>query len=331
MFGFKLDKAKHVRAQISAPFLGVITDFTWWASGLVLLRIKPERRQKLLTALRGVLSKGTLTSGEASSLRGKLYFSCTTAFGKIGRAALQSFIERQYHSTTKLLTSTLIFTLNFFLELLEYLPPRMVELDRQKRPTLLVWSDAMYDMDTRVGRLGFVVYEPETGQFYHSSWIVPQWVFAMFIHKRQYIAQLEILAALAVYFTMPVSMTRFRDILHFIDNSGAISSLLHGTSRKPDNSLLVSVFHLFNAGLQARPYWHWVSSKANIADLPSRGDFDLLNSLGSIWIHMQIPGPEMWYRPLREWLNSFGSAFSARVAPVASSARKRARARANRG
>ena len=62
-----------------------------------------------------------------------------------------------------------------------------------------------------------------------------------------------------------------------------------GTSRKPDNTLLVNVFHMFNAGLQARPFWQYVASAANIADMPSRNDFELLMALNSSFMPTIIP------------------------------------------
>ena len=153
----------------------------------------------------------------------------------------------------------------------------------------------------------------------------------MFVFKKQYIAQLEILAAIAVYFSLPTSMTQHREIIHFIDNTGAISSLLHGTSRKPDNTILVNVFHMFNAGLQARPFWQYVASAANIADMPSRNDFELLAALRSTFLPTIIPPTDVWFKPLRFWLSAFHITkrlrARLRTQNAVSSARKKAFAR----
>ena len=37
---------------------------------------------------------------------------------------------------------------------------------------------------------------------------------------------------------------------------------------------MVNMYYLLGASLQFRPYFEWVPSEANIADLPSRGRFD---------------------------------------------------------
>jgi len=117
LIGWSLDKNKHARANYANPFLGVITDLKQYALGFVIVKIKPERKTKLLAAIAGIKSLCILTASQAGSLRGKLYFSCTTAYGKVGRAALQSFIERQY-SNDKHLHPQLLATLDFFEELL---------------------------------------------------------------------------------------------------------------------------------------------------------------------------------------------------------------------
>ena len=48
-------------------------------------------------------------------------------------------------------------------------------------------------------------------------------------------------------------------------------------------------FAAFNLGLGASSWFEWVPSKANIADLPSRGDFELLERLGSRERELKLP------------------------------------------
>ena len=52
--------------------------------------------------------------------------------------------------------------------------------------------------------------------------------------RKNYIGQLEILAAVAVYFSMPE--LRGRRVLHWIDNTGAVAALTSGMyARAPDS------------------------------------------------------------------------------------------------
>ena len=95
--------------------------------------------------------------------------------------------------------------------------------------------------------------------------------------RRTYIAELETLAAISVYSTYP-NLFKGRRVLHFIDNTVALSALVHGYSGKPDLAKQVNVFYLQMLSLRSAVYFDYVPSKANIADLPSRRMFVQLRS-----------------------------------------------------
>ena len=77
------------------------------------------------------------------------------------------------------------------------------------------------------------------------------------------------LAAVSVYYTYPRLFVD-RRVNHWIDNTVALSALVHGYSGKLDLATMVNAFYLQIAGLRSAVYFDWVPSKANIADLPSR-------------------------------------------------------------
>ena len=76
---------------------------------------------------------------------------------------------------------------------------------------------------------------------------------------------------------------------------------------------MVNAFYLQLTGLRASVYFDYVPSKANIADLPSRGDFDLLRAelaAPPAFTHVQsdshvlkVPTLSMWDRPLEAWVS----------------------------
>ena len=92
-----------------------------------------------------------------------------------------------------------------------------------------------------------------------------------FVRRRQQIGQLEILAGLVPYLSVP-HLLAGRDVVHWIDNTSAKAALVHGYSGAPDSARLVHAFHSYNLGLRARPWFEYVRSKANPADEPSRVD-----------------------------------------------------------
>ena len=106
--------------------------------------------------------------------------------------------------------------------------------------------------------------------------------------------QLELLDAVAVYYTLQ-EVVAGRDVIHWVDNTGAMYALAKAYSSEYDSARIVHALDALNARLHVTPYFEYVHTKANIADLPSRGDFAFLEEeLGSAWVDMAIPDIEGW-------------------------------------
>jgi hypothetical protein len=69
-----------------------------------------------------------------------------------------------------------------------------------------------------------------------------------------------------------------RNVNHWIDNTGTLSGLIHGYARATDLAHMANAFHLTTCGMRTHTWLDYVPSLANIADLPSRGDFELLHT-----------------------------------------------------
>ena len=300
LLGFRLDVGKHERAKFANPFLGVITDFTMaHITGEASVRTKPERRLKLTAALREVIAKRSLTPAQSASLRGKLYFTCCSVYGRVGRAALRSFTSHQY-GKSNIPSASLVAACVFFIILLRRELPRTVQLLPSLSSALVVWSDAA--LERGVGRIGWVAYDPADNILLTSHWDVPAWLILSFVHPTHCIGQLEILAALMVYLTLPAVRTAERRIFHYVDNTSAVMSLFKGYSAKSDSSRLVHIFSILQARLRFDIWWEYVPSKANIGDMPSRLDWSLLRALGARWVPSAILTADQYLAPLASWL-----------------------------
>ena len=299
-FLFDLDE-KHQKMAREFVYLGVSNDLRRTSEGIVLLKVLPARRKMLIQSCREFLEVDRMSPAEASSIRGKLFFAATSAYGRVGRAALQPFIQRQWsYRGSNRLTPALVMSLRFFVTLLNHMPDREILLSPCSRPPVLVWSDASWEGG--VGWLGFVVYDPEQLRFFYSDSEVPSHILSLFVQKKQKIGQCEILAASMVYSSMPDTF-RGRSVIHWIDNTSAISCLLHGYSSKVDSALLVNAFHLFNASLRANIHFEYVESKANVADLPSRRELCyLLCSLAAKRVPTVIHPQSTWEGPIRQFI-----------------------------
>ena len=288
-----------------------------------------------------------MTSGTASSLRGKRSFLLQATQGRVGRASALPLIQREYYDEGETaFTEGLQHAREFDHALLPILPPREVPILPADIRPLLVYTDAMFrprkrklrDMDGSctdrwkerfLSRVGIVIYDPhcdpssgvyqpeavrgcEHGHLQYGAAVPPDETVATFSLARDgdfqktYIAQLEILAGVAVYYTFP-ERVRGREINHFIDNTVALSCLVHGYARKLDLARMTNAFHLQLSALHANVFYEFVPSLANLADLPSRNDFELLEQLGGRRVPVEFPPSADWLGPLRAWYARFAN------------------------
>ena len=296
LLGLPFAPRKHERLRSANPFLGVVSDFAKATEGFVVLRVKEKRRRKLVGELKGIRKEGKLSSGHAARIRGKLYFSTTSAFFGIGRPALQAFTARQYSSSkSSALTDSLSSSIDFFETLLERLPAQQVPVTETGKKPLYIWSDAMWELLSTPEHATVTAFDEETGEeFYVADAAIAFTVFdpldetwhvceakierdvlrLMVQGKKSYIGQLEALAATAVLSSLPADRLSGRRALFWIDNLAAKFGLQKAYSKVDDSGRIINAFKVLQAQLQLRIHFEYVPSHQNIADLPSRGRYD---------------------------------------------------------
>ena len=255
-----------------------------------------KRCVTIMQGLREAKRRNLLSSGEAGRIRGKLGWVLSAAYARVGRAAAQPLTEREFSKgVDRSWTRALDEMLNFFEVLLALdergeprLPPLEVYIRRHSRRPVLVYSDAMFRRvqpgagelwrDARgspFSRVGFVVFVPGRDRPLVSRLVLPMWVYRYLSQESAtLIQQAELIAAVGVYRTLP-ELLAGEAAIHFVDNTGALSNLIHGYASRPDCGRLVNAYHLMLADLRCKVWLEWVPSKANVSDLPSR-DEDLL-------------------------------------------------------
>ena len=86
-----------------------------------------------------------------------------------------------------------------------------------------------------------------------------------------YIYQWEILAAIVAFASLPVEALKGYPVELWIDNAGAVCSLIKGYSGKPDCARLINMFHFTIAISGITSIWiDYVPTESNPADIPSR-------------------------------------------------------------
>ena len=86
--------------------------------------------------------------------------------------------------------------------------------------------------------------------------------------------------------------------MHWIDNTAALAGIAKGYSSKPDSARIIHAFHALGVKLDVDTHFEYVASEANVADLPSRGEFEFLeHNLGSTLVPLTIPPLDTWLSP----------------------------------
>ena len=159
------------------------------------------------------------------------------------------------------------------------------------RPPVVVYTDARYSPnEAEPAQIGVVIYDPTdaAAPWRHSDLVIDEPTMARFAPKQQYVGPLEVLGGVAPYSSLP-EVFRGRDVIHFIDNTGALFGLAQGSSSDPDSARLIHAQHSLAAALDVNVWYEYVASGANIADLPSRGEFDLLEEMQSVRFEITLP------------------------------------------
>jgi hypothetical protein len=319
--GFPFAVPKHVRAAPANAFLGVVSDLTFAHSqGFSTCSVSERRRDKLLVLMRE--ARTGLPPMEAAVLVGKLFFTTTWLFGGVGTAALQPTRRRAALAGSPCIqradvSPAIERSLAFFEALLGVLPPRVVWFVPLDREPVVVYTDASYEVsDARPAAGGFVYFlPPRAGEPRRAKWgfeytspdLIARWGL-----RKQYIGVLEQLYSVSPYTSCP-SDFEGADVLHFIDNTGAVAGNTKGYATAYDAGLIVNALSALNVRLRARIFFEYVRSKANVAGLPSRPEkgLTLLQEVlarlgfaeGAERIELHLPAAHSWDAPARSWLS----------------------------
>ena len=118
---------------------------------------------------------------------------------------------------------------------------------------------------------------------------IPHKIRKLLIRRKNNIVAYELLIAVAALVSFCPALLHSADIDLFMDNQSALSCVIKGASRKPDLSDISGRLWFECCHLMANFKVHFVGSKLNLADAPSRGDESTLQQLGFSQVPFRLP------------------------------------------
>ena len=271
------DKHKPVRQQQVMLGVNVKMD-TIHDDGTVLFEPREETVHKIVEQSRALIKKSSCTSAEAAKLRGVASWAAGNTFGRVGRLGLRALKSRQYQKeNTTALDEQLEMGLRFLIETLPILGPRSTRiLGPTPRPTV-IYSDASWpekmtaEEAVKKGeppRLGWVIFSPGERPKGFSLELGREFMAVLFPRKTQILAA-EAVAVLTALVLSP-ELLAGREIVWFVDNEAALSSLIRGTSRTEDVGHIAACTQLAMMEHSCSAWYEWIDSASNPSDGLSR-------------------------------------------------------------
>jgi hypothetical protein len=130
ILGWPVDPKKRKDADTENGILGVHADLRrFQAEGIITFRPTEKRVSEILQDLRSFQEQGSLEPTEAASLQGRLSFTLSTAYARVGREVIQPLIDRgacnspNKGSRSWTCTESMAHMLRFYEALFPNLPP----------------------------------------------------------------------------------------------------------------------------------------------------------------------------------------------------------------
>ena len=290
----KLDSDKSQRMAPEFIYIGVLFNLCLLLSkGTLRIAPKPGRLESILEQARGIWQAKHLSASLASSFMGKLNFLSSHAAGNILRGCMRGFAKRAHDKSVASLTPELAESIQYAMLLLQHFRPRDLVFSTVQRPSVLYWTDAMWEPGQPAG-LGFVLWAPGHRLLVRHA-TVPKQLLDQLVARQQQIGVTEALACLLGPYCFP-ELFRGQNVIHFVDNVGVLAGCISGAGSAPDANQVLQLHSLRLAELQCRYWAEYVESDANLADEPSRDPLcPLLRAMGADVGPCVLPViPDLW-------------------------------------
>ena len=278
----KVEKDKKMAETFVA--LGVEFDLseTTMDDPALVVRNKPGRIEEIEKAIKRHLQVGLMSPAEASQLRGRLVFSNSQTFGRMGALAYNYLGQKVAEGGGAWsMSQDLEWPLEWWLEQVSKAKPRRIPVGKLRRPVYIFSDGSCEPRKDNPSKLeagyGAVMFDPEDGTLETFGGFIGDPLMELLTDdwtKKQVVGQAELVPCLVAKKIWKRRL-RGRLVMHYVDNEAAKYALIKGTSPTRDSAWLVNEFWKSEAHLGSYSWFERVPSACNCADDPSRGVEDV--------------------------------------------------------
>jgi hypothetical protein len=280
--------------------LGVNLDLSEF--GFVTMTNTEKRITKIADDVENLITLDKISALSVQSLVGVCQFMEAQSSGRTGALALRA-VRRNMQSSVVGVSCPLKLALRDLGEHVAALRPRRIPM-LHPLPPIIVLTDAAYESGKAT--LGGLCWDQAVGLFeffggsFHDQ-TISYWkedIQARSNKERILETQVITHAELAV---IPVALKLWghkwanRNIIFFIDNNAAKDSLVHGISSSQAMSVMIRDIRLSCAKLSLGAWFDRVPSPSNLADDPSRGQYEALIRAGAKQVAL-VDVPHLYIR-----------------------------------
>ena len=249
-----------------------------------------DRKSELIQSLQHVILDGELTAKDAERLRGRLLFFESFVFGRVANLTLKQFGDLcRLGRTSSKLSPAEVEVVKRLLVRVETAQP--IPLSVASLETWIVFTDGAVEGDEPSGSVGGVLIAPNHRIVHHFGSVAPKAVMDSLLRCSKHpIHELEMIP-IFISFILWGRLMRGGQIVHYVDNESVRLALLKGSGETPTARRVADEIMSCELFFCTRSWYARVSSVSNLADDPSRGNFSLLDRLGSVlheveWEHV---------------------------------------------
>ena len=250
-----------------------------------------DKIAKWVLRIKQALDNKVLLAGQASKLAGALSWATAHIFHRLGRAMIMP-IFAQMKKRHGRVGKVLEIALRWWLEVLQL---QLVQTCPWAPPTstpIQLFADAR-GSPPRLAAVLFI-----DGETFFTDWEPPPELMRLFeVRRDNQIMGLELLA-IALGFSTFARQLGSRKVVVWSDNTGSEATSSKGTAKSWDHACIVHALWLKAAQLKAHLWIDRVPTDDNIADLPSRTEYELLYAHGAKFVDPCLDEifwqPEAW-------------------------------------